>query len=59
MTSGFASTPASWRRALELIAERKVALEPLLSEVLPLEEWERAFAAARAGTGIKFVLDPR
>jgi L-iditol 2-dehydrogenase len=59
VTSGFASTPASWRRALELIAERKVALEPLLSEVLPLEEWERAFAAARAGSGIKFVLDPR
>ena len=59
MTSGFASTPASWRRALELIAERKVALEPLVSEVIPLEEWERAFAAARAGTGIKFVLDPR
>jgi L-iditol 2-dehydrogenase len=58
VTSGFASTPASWRRALELIAERKVVLEPLVSEVIPLEEWERAFEAARTGTGIKYVLDP-
>ena len=59
VTSGFASTPMSWRTALELVAERRVALEPLLSEVVPLAEWERAFAATRAGDGIKFVLDPR
>ena len=58
VTSGFASTPFSWRRALELVEERKVALEPLLSEVVPLVEWERAFAATRAGEGIKFALDP-
>ena len=59
VTSGFASTPASWRRALALIEERSVALEPLVSEVVPLAEWERAFAATRAAKGIKFVLDPR
>jgi L-iditol 2-dehydrogenase len=59
VTAGFASTPASWLRALELISERRVALEPLVSEVVPLEEWERAFAATRAAAGIKFVLDPR
>lgn len=59
VTSGFASTPASWKRALELIEKQKVALDPLVSEVVPLEDWERAFVAARAATGIKFVLDPR
>ena len=59
VSSGFASTPASWGRALELIEARQVALEPLVSEVLPLEHWEEAFAATRAATGIKFVLDPR
>jgi L-iditol 2-dehydrogenase len=58
VTSGFASTPSSWRRALTLIEERKVDLEPLLSEVVPLADWERAFAATRGGGGIKFVLDP-
>jgi hypothetical protein len=26
---------------------------------VPLADWEGAFAATRAGDGIKFVLDPR
>jgi L-iditol 2-dehydrogenase len=59
ITSGFASTPTSWARALELVNARRVELQPLLSEVVPLDEWEHAFAATRAGDGIKFVLDPR
>lgn len=58
ITSGFASTPRSWRRALGLVEERRVTLEPLLTEVVPLTEWERAFAATRRGEGIKFVLAP-
>ncbi len=58
ITSGNASTPQSWRRALELIQRRAVELEPLVTEVVPLAEWERAFEATRRGTGIKFVLDP-
>jgi L-iditol 2-dehydrogenase len=58
ITSGFASTPTSWAKALELVTERRVELAPLLTEVVPLVEWERAFAATRAAEGIKFVLDP-
>jgi L-iditol 2-dehydrogenase len=59
VTSGKASTPASWERALALIAERRVDLEPLLSEAVPLADWERAFAATRSGAGIKYVLVPQ
>jgi L-iditol 2-dehydrogenase len=59
VTSGFASTPTSWRNALDLVTERRVELEPLLTEVVPLADWERAFASTRAAEGIKFVLDPR
>jgi L-iditol 2-dehydrogenase len=58
VTSGFASTPSSWARALELVEAGRVELEPLLSEVVPLTRWEEAFAATRAGEGIKFALDP-
>jgi L-iditol 2-dehydrogenase len=58
VTSGFASTPSSWARALELIESRQVRLEPLLSDAVPLEEWEQAFAATRSGAGIKYVLVP-
>jgi L-iditol 2-dehydrogenase len=59
ITSGFASTPTSWAKALELVTDRRVELAPLLTEVVPLAEWERAFAATRSGEGIKVVLDPR
>lgn len=59
VTAGFASNPASWRRAIKLLAAGEVQLEPLVTEVLPLAEWRRAFDASRAGEGVKFVLDPR
>jgi L-iditol 2-dehydrogenase len=59
VTSGNASTPASWRRALALVEAGAVRLEPLVSEIVPLAEWERAFATTRAGAGVKVVLDPR
>jgi L-iditol 2-dehydrogenase len=59
ITSGNASTPPSWRRALQLIEQRSVDLGTLVSDVVPLAEWERAIAATRAANGIKFVLDPR
>jgi L-iditol 2-dehydrogenase len=59
VTSGFASTPRSWRRAMSLIEERKVSLEPLVSAVVPLVEWERVFADLRRARGIKIVFDPR
>jgi L-iditol 2-dehydrogenase len=59
MTSGSASTPRSWRRALALIEGRRVELEPLVSEVLPLREWQRVFSDLRQCKGIKVVFDPR
>jgi L-iditol 2-dehydrogenase len=59
VTSGNASTPASWERAMTLLEEATVQLDPLVTEVVPLTAWERAFAATRAGAGMKYVLDPR
>jgi len=59
VTSGFASTPRSWRRALSLIEGRAVELEPLVSEVAALADWERVFADLREGRGVKVVFDPR
>jgi L-iditol 2-dehydrogenase len=59
VSSGNASTPRSWERALELLEDGRVELEPLITEVVPLGEWERAFEASRSAAGVKFVLDPR
>jgi L-iditol 2-dehydrogenase len=59
MTSGFASTPRSWRRAMSLVEARRVVLEPLVSRVAPLDEWQSVFADLRCGRGMKIVFDPR
>jgi L-iditol 2-dehydrogenase len=59
ITAGFASNPASWRRAMALLNEGAVELAPLVTEVVPIGDWRRAFDASRAGDGVKYVLDPR
>jgi L-iditol 2-dehydrogenase len=59
ITAGFASNPHSWRRAMTLLEEGAVELAPLVTAVLPLREWARAFESSHAGEGVKYVLDPR
>ncbi len=58
-TSGFASTPRSWLRAMNLLERQLVDLDPLVSEVVPIDEWRRAFDATRGAEGMKYVIDPR
>jgi len=59
ITSGFASTPRSWRRAEQLVADGHVVLDPLVSDVLPLSDWQTAFERTRRADGLKLMLDPR
>lgn len=58
ITSGFASTPRSWRRAMALLQSGKLCLVPLITDVLPLDQWSRAFDRSFAADGVKFVLHP-
>ncbi|MDJ0665062.1 MAG: alcohol dehydrogenase catalytic domain-containing protein [Acidimicrobiia bacterium] len=57
--SANASTPSSWRRAMLLLDSGLIDLDRLVSDVYALEDWEQAFAATRAGQGLKIVIDPR
>ena len=59
ITSGFASTPRSWRRAMKLMRSGKLDLQILVSATLPLSQWKEAFDRCFALDGVKFVLDPR
>lgn len=59
VTSGFASTPTSWRRAMTLLRNGRVELEPLISDVAPLTSWKGFFERTMAADGMKFVFDPR
>jgi L-iditol 2-dehydrogenase len=59
MTSGFAATAESWRRAMRLLDQELVDLAPLVTSVEPLRNWDSVIATLRAGEGMKIVLDPR
>lgn len=58
ITGGFASTPTSWDRAMRLLANASIQLEPLVSHRFGLHEWEAAFEAVRASDGVKQLLCP-
>ena len=58
VSAGFATTPMAWRRAATLLSTGSVALQPLVTEVMPLSRWADAFARSRSAQGVKFVLRP-
>jgi L-iditol 2-dehydrogenase len=59
VTSGFASTPTSWRSALRLIEAGDVVLTPLITKQVPLDAFFDALDAAARGEGLKTVITPR
>jgi L-iditol 2-dehydrogenase len=59
VTSGFASTPRSWRRTESLIDSGHVVLDALVTDVSPLSEWQTSFGRTRQADGLKLMLDPR
>jgi len=58
VTGSLGSRWTSWVKALALVEGKKVLLEPLASDVLPLSRWQEAFAMFEAKKGLKIVLDP-
>ena len=57
VTAGFASNPASWRRAMALLPRGQPRAAGHRGRAAG--DWRRAFEASRAGEGVKYVLDPR
>lgn len=52
----YAQKPQWWTKALDLVKRGEVRLEPLISDVYPLEEWERAFDGYQKKAGFKYLL---
>jgi L-iditol 2-dehydrogenase len=59
VSAGFGSSPAAWRRAVRLVDERAVRLDPLLSHVFPLRDHASAFGCFARRDGLKTIFDPR
>lgn len=58
VTSGFASTPKSWRAAMRLIESGDVVLTPLITKRVPLDGFFEALDAVTRGEGLKTVVVP-
>ncbi len=58
LSTGFASTPASWRRAIRMLEDRTVSLDGLVTASHSLAGWADALADVRTGRGVKTVLLP-
>jgi L-iditol 2-dehydrogenase len=58
LSTGFASTPASWGRTMRMLEDRMVTLEGLVTISHPLTNWADALADVRSGRGLKTVLLP-
>ena len=54
----FAQKTQWWVRSLELLACKKVKLEPIISDIIPLKKWQEAFSKYERGDGLKFLLVP-
>lgn len=59
ITSGFASSPRSWIRAMRLMHSGQLDLESLVSARLSLKDWKEGFDRSFASDGVKYVIDPR
>jgi L-iditol 2-dehydrogenase len=58
VSSGFASTANSWKRAMALLEHGLVNLGSLVTSQVPLSRFREAFDAAERGEGIKTVIVP-
>jgi len=48
----------SWTRAISMLGNKKVNVDPLITQVLPIAEWETAFHMLRNLEAIKVLLKP-
>lgn len=58
LTGSNATVPSAWPKAIALLASGLVQTEALVSEVVLLSDWERAFAQLRQKDALKILLQP-
>ena len=58
VTGFFTQKWSAWERALKLLSEGKVKTRPLVTEELPITEWQKGFEKKKTGEAIKTVLYP-
>jgi len=54
----FSHVPSCWRKAMRLLEQKKVMLEPLISDKLSLNQWKKGFERVEEHQGLKVLLYP-
>jgi L-iditol 2-dehydrogenase len=54
----FTHNRRTWEKAIDLLRDRKVDLNSLISREFPLDQWEEAFRLFERGEGLKYLLYP-
>jgi len=58
VTGFFAHVPSAWERALKLLEQGRINLKPIVSHILPITAWEKAFEIVENHKGLKVLLQP-
>jgi L-iditol 2-dehydrogenase len=58
ITGSISSRDVSWRRAIEMIKLKEVTPEPLVSDIQPLDNWEKEFARQAERKDLKILFKP-
>ena len=59
LVSTMGRTWETWRRMVQLIESNKLNLQPFISHILPLEEYQHGFELVKAGECMKVLLRPK
>lgn len=58
LIGSFSQKYLSWKEAIKLYSQGKIVAKPLVTDMLPLEQWEEGFARCFDGRAVKVVFTP-
>lgn len=54
----YSSDYTSWERVLAMMSSGEIKVEPLITDIVPLDEWQRAFDTLLETDAIKILIEP-
>lgn len=58
LIGSFSQKFTAWKEAIKLFSQGKIVAKPLVTDILPLEQWEEGFQRCFDGRAIKVVFQP-
>ena len=58
INTSFAGSIDAWNRTMVLLDQKQIELDPIISDIVPLNEWEAAFRNLLDQKGMKILFEP-